>query len=112
MRGRAVVAWRAVNGAPYIYDFGGFWMEYIYLAAGVCTAFFCMLFYRKGVKDGLGLKEGRITPIAEKPAVLMTKEEKRSAAEEKKIADMAHERELQLNELLNYQPKYTAKRGE
>lgn len=47
-------------------------MEYIALIlgviVGVTVAFFCMMFYRQGVKDGKARADGKaVAPLVEKP---------------------------------------------
>jgi hypothetical protein len=90
------------------------------LAIGLTVAFFCMYFYRRGLKDGMNvMQDKKPEPIIEKPSFLQTTEEKiekEKAVEESKADREKREQEREfeagLNALFSYQPKHTAKRGE
>jgi len=83
-------------------------MEYIFLAIGAAFAIFCVYFYRKGVKDGMAIKEGRL-PSFNKPEILMTKDEREAKKEER---EAEREQAKELSAIFNSQPKFVAHRGD
>lgn len=82
-------------------------MEYLILGlgTGLLTAFFCILFYRKGVRDGMGIRDN-IPPPALKNPVKAVKEEIEKGEEAKKTRQEEQTILNQLNLLMEYQPEY------
>lgn len=82
-------------------------MELAYLTAGLAVAFFCVFFYRQGVKDGRREAEKMpFEPIISKPK---SKDEKEQDKADKEVDNNIS---AQFQELVNYQPKFAAKRGD
>lgn len=76
-------------------------MEYIFMAVCIAIPIACMYFYRRGLKDGLGAKEGRIDRL-KKPEILKTVEEKEKDKAEREYEKIAQEFENDLQALISF----------
>jgi hypothetical protein len=85
-------------------------VEYIFLVVGLLIAFTCIYCYRRGVKDGMAIKNGNL-PELKKPEILKTPQEKEQdkADEDKRKQEQKLEKELM--ELFSFQPGHTAQKG-
>lgn len=78
---------------------------------GLIVAFTCIYCYRRGVRDGMCVKNDRFPEkIIQKPEFMQTKDEKQQTEEEKNEKRAFEEMQDNLQKLWDYQPKYTARR--
>lgn len=86
-------------------------MEYLIigLTAGLIVAFFCMVFYRSGVKVGMSIKNNTpLEPI--KNPITAVKEQVEQSEELKKAREDEAEITKQFSSLMNFQPEFTQSR--